>query len=72
MVESFPLDPHTYTPKEFLELLNDGRMTALDALTEGIVIHVEQGFLNEAVKALENALKSRRKVGKAWIPLEPP
>ena len=62
-----PLDPHIYTPQEFMQMLQDGKMTTLDSLTEGIILHAEKRFLREVKKTLEEVLKKRVKVGNAWV-----
>lgn len=68
VIEGFPLDPHIYTPNEFKTMLMDGRMTALDALTEGITIYAEQNYRREINELLMEALKRRVKYKGMWIP----
>ena len=42
VIEGFPVEPHMYTTQEFKEMLNHGRMTALDALTEGTILYAQK------------------------------
>jgi len=68
IIEDFPIDPHVYSPSEFLSLLKDGRMTPLDALTEGIVLFKEDKFFEEIKRILREVLRHRVKIGNAWFP----
>ena len=68
IVENHPLDPHIYTPEEFKDMVKQGRMTALDALTEGIVIHAEPTYRQEVDDILKETLKQRVKYKNMWMP----
>ena len=68
IVEGFPIDPHIYTPNEFVEMVEEGRTTALDALTEGKTIYADLSFQQQINKLLEKALKTRTKHKNMWIP----
>ncbi|MCD6409909.1 MAG: nucleotidyltransferase domain-containing protein [Candidatus Verstraetearchaeota archaeon] len=70
LVENRPLDPHIYTPQEFKEMIKQGRMTALDALTEGITLHADPKYQQEINKLLKQTLKKRVKIKNMWIPKE--
>lgn len=70
VIEGFPLDPHVYTPEEFRCMVADGRMTALDALTEGIIIHADAEYQREINKLLSRILKKRIKYKGMWMPIQ--
>ena len=70
IVEGFPLDPHVYTPEEFRGMVRDGRMAALDALTEGVVIYAEPRFKREVDCLLREVLRRRVKLDGIWLPIE--
>ncbi|MEM2540411.1 MAG: nucleotidyltransferase domain-containing protein [Candidatus Methanomethylicia archaeon] len=70
VIDGLPLDPHIYTPEEFREMIIDGRMTALDALTEGIVIHANTEYQEEINRLLSETLKRRVKYRNMWIPIQ--
>ncbi|MEM2912985.1 MAG: nucleotidyltransferase domain-containing protein [Candidatus Bathyarchaeia archaeon] len=70
IVENFPTDPHIYTPDEFRVMLTDGRMTALDALTEGLIIYAEPNYIREVNERLLEVLKRKVKYRGAWIPIQ--
>lgn len=67
---NFTTDPHIYTPDEFRVMLTDGRTTALDALTEGVVIYAEPKYLREVNERLLEVLKRKVKYKGAWIPIQ--
>jgi len=63
VIMGFPTEPHMYTTQEFEEMLTHGRMTALDALTEGVVLHADDEFLkkvNDLLKETMERLKPRK------------
>lgn len=68
IIEGFPTDPHIYTPDEFRAMLTDGRMTALDALTGGVVIYAEPNYMREVNERFLEVLKMKVKYKGAWIP----
>ena len=70
VIEGFPTDPHIYTPEEFRTMLIDGRMTPLDALTEGIKIYAEPKYMQEINMLLSETLKRRIKHEGMWITRE--
>jgi len=70
VIEGFPLDPHIYTPEEFMEMVADGRMTALDALTEGITIHANAEYQRKISELLSKTLKRRVKYKGMWMPIQ--
>lgn len=70
IVEGFPLDPHAYTPREFLELLADCRMTPIEALLDGIVIYAEEEFHARVMEELSRALKRVERRRGAWVALK--
>jgi hypothetical protein len=51
------VEPHIYTVQEFDQLLTHGRMTALDALTEGIIIYAEKRCLKEVKEKLKQTIE---------------
>jgi hypothetical protein len=57
VIEGFPVEPHMYTTREFEEMLNHGRMTALDALTEGTILYAQKKYLKRVKKELEQTMK---------------
>jgi predicted nucleotidyltransferase len=57
IVHGHPIEPHVYTIQEFDQLLTHGRMTALDALTEGIIIYAEKGYLKNVKEKLEQTME---------------
>ena len=69
LVMGVPVEPHAYTPEEFEEMLEHGRMTALDALTEGIVLYAEPDYLASLRRELEDVKKrlGLKKAGDAWL-----
>ena len=70
VIEGFPTDPHIYTPEEFRTMLIDGRMTPLDALTEGIKIYAEPKYMQEINMLLSETLKRRIKHKGMWVTKE--
>jgi len=70
VIEGFPTDPHVYTPEEFRAMLIDGRMTPLDALTEGMKIYAEPKYMQEINLLLSETLKRRIKYKGMWIAKE--
>ena len=57
VVEGFLLDPHAYTPEEFLKLLADCRMTPIEALLDGVVVYADEEFYAKVMEELSRALK---------------
>jgi hypothetical protein len=57
IVQGHPVEPHIYTVQEFDQLLTHGRMTALDALTEGIIIYAEKSYLEEVKEKLKQTIE---------------
>jgi len=68
VIEGFPVEPHIYTTREFKEMLNHGRMTALDALTEGTILYAEKKYLKRVKRELEQTMKKLRpeKISVGW------
>jgi predicted nucleotidyltransferase len=63
VIVGFPLEPHIYTTREFEELLIHGRMTALDALTEGVILRADEEYkekIDEMLQETMRRLKPRR------------
>lgn len=56
VIMGFPVEPHIYTTREFEEMLKHGRMTALDALTEGIILYADEDFKRGVDKMLEETM----------------
>jgi len=57
VIMGFPIEPHIYTTQEFEEMLTHGRMTTLDALTEGVTIHADNEFMEKTKKILKETMK---------------
>jgi len=57
VIMGFPVEPHIYTTQEFEEMLTHGRMTALDALTEGITLYADEKFMKKTDKMLKETMK---------------
>jgi hypothetical protein len=68
VIEGFPVEPHMYTTREFKEMLNHGRMTALDALTEGTILYAEKKYLKMLKRELEQTMKKLKpeKISIGW------
>lgn len=68
IVHGHPVEPHVYTVREFGELLAHGRMTALDALTEGIIIYAEKNYLKEVREKLKQTREKLKpeKISNGW------
>lgn len=47
VVQGIPIEPHVYTTREFDEMLTYARMTALDALSEGIILYAKKNYLKK-------------------------
>ncbi len=62
-----------YTVKEFEEMLSHGRMTALDALTEGITLYADSKFLEKVNTMLKEVIKKfePKKTNIGWELKEP-
>ena len=73
IVMDFPTEPHVYTVKEFEEMLSHGRMTALDALTEGITLYADSKFLEKVNTMLKEVIKKfePKKTNIGWELKEP-
>jgi len=69
LVEGLPIEPHAFTPGEFEEMVRHGRMTAADALTEGLVLHAEPAYLRRIRELFERVKRETglRKEGAAWV-----
>jgi predicted nucleotidyltransferase len=57
VLKGFPVEPHIYTTKEFEEMLKHGRMTVLDALTEGTTLHADAQFMKKTNRILKEVMK---------------
>jgi len=57
MVMGFPIEPHIYTTKEFEEMLTHGRMTVLDALTEGETLYADDEYLKKTTETLREVMR---------------
>jgi len=57
VITGFPVEPHIYTTQEFEEMLTHGRMTALDALTEGLTLYADEKFMKKMNKMLKETMK---------------
>jgi len=57
VIMGFPVEPHIYTTQEFEEMLTHGRMTALDALTEGIILYADEKFMKKTDRMLKETMK---------------
>jgi len=68
VIEGFPVEPHIYTTREFKEMLNHGRMTALDALTEGTILYAQKKYLKRVKRELEQTMKKLKpeKISIGW------
>lgn len=60
LVMGFPVEPHIYTTEEFEGMLVHGRMTVLDALTEGVTLHADDKFMEKTNKMLKETVKRFR------------
>jgi len=69
LVEGLPVEPHAFTPSEFEDLVRHGRMTAADALTEGLVLYADPAYLRYVKELFERAREELRlrKEGEAWV-----
>ena len=69
IIMGISVEPHAYTPKELEDMLKHGRMTALDALTEGIILYAEPEYITKLKRELTSVMKclKLRKIGNAWI-----
>ena len=71
IVKGVPVEPHAFTTEEFEELVRWGRMTAADALTEGLVLYADPAYLAKVRSLFEEA---RERLGlirleDAWVRL---
>jgi len=68
VIMGFPTEPHVYTAQEFEEMLTHGRMTVLDALTEGVILHADKRFMEKVEKMLKETMKKLepQKIGVGW------
>ncbi len=68
VIMGFPTEPHVYTTQEFEEMLTHGRMTALDALTEGVILHANKRFMKKVEKMLKETMEKLepQKIGVGW------
>ncbi len=68
VIMGFPLEPHLYTTGEFEEMLLHGRMTALDALTEGIILKADEAYEKRIKEMLEETMRRLRprKIEMGW------
>ena len=68
-VMGVPVEPHAFTPEEFEEMVRRGRMTAADALTEGVVLYAEPSYLSRVLALFERAKEELGlvKLGSAWL-----
>lgn len=57
VVMGFPIEPHIYTTKEFEEMLTHGRMTVLDALTEGETLYADDEYLKKTTETLREVMR---------------
>ena len=69
LIKGLPLEPHAFTPAEFEEMVEHGRMTAADALTEGLVLYADPAYLRHVKEFFERVKEETglRKEGDAWI-----
>lgn len=68
VIMGFPVEPHVHTTQEFKEMLKHGRMTVLDALTEGITLYANEKFMKKTDKMLKETMKKLepRKTSIGW------
>ncbi|MBS7611940.1 nucleotidyltransferase domain-containing protein [Candidatus Bathyarchaeota archaeon] len=68
VIMGFPVEPHVYTTQEFEEMLVHGRMTVLDALTEGVVVYADEKFMEKVDKMLKETMEKLqpRKISVGW------
>lgn len=68
VIQGFPVEPHVYTTQEFEEMLTHGRMTVLDALTEGAVLYAQKNYLRKIEKKLEETMENLKpeKIDIGW------
>jgi len=68
VVQGFPVEPHVYTTQEFGEMLAHGRMTVLDALTEGTILYAQKNYLKEIKQKLEQTMQNLKpeKISIGW------
>lgn len=57
VMKGFPIEPHLHTTKEFEEMLIHGRMTVLDALTEGVTLYADDKFMKKTNQMLKEVMK---------------
>ncbi len=69
VVEGFPLDPHAYTPEEFMGMLADGRMTPIEALLDGVLVQADPEFYSRVVEELRRVLEKVERRRGEWVAL---
>jgi len=67
LIEGLPVEPHAFTPAEFEEMVRYGRMTAADALTEGLVLYADPAYPRHVREGNSSSETGLRKEGAAWI-----
>lgn len=62
-----PIEPKGFTPFEFLKMIEECDMTALDAMYEGVVLH-DTGFIERARRKLREVTRKYklRKLKDGW------
>ena len=57
VVDSLFIEPHPYTPQEFIDLAKNCRLTAYDALTYGVTLYMDEEYYLKVKEAFNQALK---------------
>lgn len=67
-VKGVLVEPHAYTPEEFEEMIEHGRMKALDPLLEEVVLYADPGYLEGVRRRLREAVRrlGLRRVEEGW------
>lgn len=65
-----PIDPKAYTPTEVLKMLKKGHPLLMDALEDGIILHADESYLRELVKAFQFTKKKYRRFDRGWVRVE--
>ena len=59
VIDDYYIEPHPYTPNEFLELVRSCRLTAYDALTQGMVLYKDDEYYNTVINEFKKAISEK-------------
>lgn len=57
LLDGLVVEPHAYTPEEFEGLIHWSRMTAIEALSEGLVLYAEPAYLERVRGMMGKSMK---------------